>query len=143
MLNSKEFKSRVTITIGPDEPVSSAVRKLAENNKGSLPVCDGKGEPVGIITERDIVRKCLDKQKSISDIKVKDVMSENIVIGTLEDDVDYAISAMKQKKIRHLPVIAGSRVVGVISMRDLLGIRLEHANTRIKLLDEYISGGLH
>ncbi len=141
LLNSKEFKYQVYITASPDETVSSAIMKMNEYDRGSLPVCNDKGEPEGIITERDIVRKCFDK-KVLSDIKVRDIMSENMIVGTLDDDVDYAINAMKQKRIRHLPIIDNNRVVGMISMRDLMGIRLEHANTRIKLLDDYISGGL-
>lgn len=141
LLNSKDFKLRVTITVRSDETVSAAIDKLVEYDVGSLPVCNKKDEPVGIITERDIVRKCFEK-KVFSDTKIQDVMSTHIVIGSVDDDVDYAINAMKQKKIRHLPVIDNNKVVGMISMRDLLGIRLEHATSRIKLLDDYISGGL-
>jgi len=141
LLNSKNFKFRVTITVKPDETVSAAIQKLVEYDRGSLPVCNEKGEPVGIITERDIVRKCF-KKKAFSEIRVRDIMSKHIIIGTLDDDVDYAISAMKQKRIRHIPIVDSNKVVGMISMRDLLGIRLEHANSRLKLLDDYISGGL-
>lgn len=141
LLNSKDFKFRVTITVRSDETVSAAIKKLIEYDRGSLPVCNEKGEPVGIITERDIVRKCIEK-KEFSKIRIQDIMSKHIVIGTLDDDVDYAINAMKQKRIRHLPIIDNNKVVGMISMRDLLGIRLEHATSRIKLLDDYISSGL-
>ena len=75
-------------------------------------------------------------------MRVEDIMSKNLVIATMDDDVDYAINAMKQEKIRHLPLVDGNKVIGIISMRDLLGIQLEQANYRIRLLDDYISGGL-
>lgn len=141
LLNSKDFKFKVNVTVKPDETVSAAIQKLIEFDRGSLPVCDEKGEPVGIITERDIVRKCIEKERFL-ETRIRDIMSEHIVIGTLDDDVDYAIIAMKQKRIRHLPIIDNKKVVGMISMRDLLGIRLEYATSKIKILDDYISGGL-
>jgi CBS domain-containing protein len=142
LLDTEEFRSRANVMTGPDETVGSAVSKLIEHNIGSLPVCDDNGRPVGIITERDIIRKSYKRETEIAYMRVGDIMSKNLVIATMDDDVDYAINAMKQEKIRHLPLIDDSRVVGIISMRDLLGIQLEQANYRIRLLDDYISGGL-
>ena len=142
LLDTEEFRSRRNVVAGPDETVGSAVSKLIEYNIGSLPVCDNDGRPLGIITERDIIRKSHNRESEIATMRVGDIMSKNLVIATMDDDVDYAINAMKQEKIRHLPLVDGSKVVGIISMRDLLGIRLEEANYRIKLLDDFISGGL-
>lgn len=65
-----------------------AIQKLIEHDIGSLPVCNDKGELVGIINERDIVRKCSNQKEAISKIRIRDVMSGDVVIGTLEDDVD-------------------------------------------------------
>ena|SRR4030042_1216030 len=142
LLDTEGFKSRSNVVARPDETVGSAVSKLIEHNIGSLPVCDDNGRPLGIITERDIIRKSHNREAEIPYMQVGDIMSKNPVIATMDDDVDYAINAMKQEKIRHLPLVDGNRVVGIISMRDLLGIQLEQANYRIRLLDDYISGGL-
>jgi CBS domain-containing protein len=142
LLDTDEFRSRSSVMVGPDDTVGSAVSKLIEYNIGSLPVCDANGRPLGIITERDIIRKSYNREAEIAYMRVGDIMSKNLVIATMDDDVDYAINAMKQEKIRHLPLVDGNKVVGIISMRDLLGIQLEQANYRIRLLDDYISGGL-
>ena len=96
--------------------------------------------PVGIITERDIVRKCVARDKDCSITKVRGVMSENLVIGTAEDDVSYAINIMKQERIRHLPVMENEKILGIISMRDLLGVQLETCTTQTRFLSDFISG---
>jgi len=141
LLNTKDIKYRIAVTVGPNETVSTAIKKLVNHDRGSLPVCNPKGELVGIITERDIVRKCLAHSKPIAKIKVHDVMSKEVVIGHPEDDLDYAISAMKQKRIRHLPIVDNRKVMGMISMRDLLGVQLQESTAHIRLLSDYISGG--
>ena len=127
-----KIEDRPAITIGPNETVSEAVKKLVENNRGSLSVCGDKGELVGIITERDLVRKCFARIDSCADIKVQDVMTREVVIGTIEDDADYAIMVMKQKRIRHLPIVDNQKVVGIVSMRDLLDVQLDNCQTEVR-----------
>ena len=141
LLSSKDFKYRVLITVGEDETVSVAIRSLVEHDRGSLPVHDDKGQVVGIITERDIVRKCIASSKDCAKMKVRDVMSKQVVIGTPEDELSYAINVMKQQRIRHLPVVKNKRVIGMISMRDLLGVQLEEYTAQARFLSDYISGG--
>jgi len=80
---------------------------------------------VGIITERDIARNC-SLDDSCANIFIQDAMSEDVAIGSPEDDLDYAISIMKQKRIRHLPIVDKGNVVGMISMRDLLLLHMVH-----------------
>lgn len=87
---------------------------------------------MGIITERDIIRKCFARIGALTSIKIADVMTERVAIGAPEDDLDYAISVMKQKRIRHLPIIDQQKVVGMISMRDLLEVQLSEANAEIR-----------
>jgi len=127
-----KIKSRPVITIGPNDTVSAAVQKLAEYDRGSLPVCNDKGELVGIVTERDIVRKCFNSIGAWANFKVQDVMTKEVAFGIPDDDLEYAISAMKQKRIRHLPIVDNQRVVGVVSMRDLLDVDLEAAQAEIR-----------
>lgn len=126
------LKNRQVITIGPDATISEAVQKLVEHNRGSLAVVDAKGELVGIITERDIVRKCFARSDSCDNIKVKNVMTKEVVIGTLEDDADYAVMAMKEKRIRHLPIVENKKVVGMVSMRDLLDVQLANCKVEVR-----------
>ncbi|HEY77693.1 MAG TPA: CBS domain-containing protein [Dehalococcoidia bacterium] len=140
-LNLKDFKYRTAVSVGPNETIAAAIEKLVEHDRGSLPVCNNKGELVGIITERDIVRKFLTrKDASTPKTKVAEVMSTQVVIGSPDDDASYAITVMKEKRIRHLPVVDSRKLVGMISMRDLLGIQLEECRTEVQYLSNYISG---
>ena len=140
LLNTKEFKYQVLVTVGQNESVLTAIQKLVDHDRGSLPVCDDKGDMVGIVTERDIVRRCLARNDIPAKIKVRDIMTKEVIIGLPKDDLDYAISVMKQKRIRHLPIMDNKKLVGVISMRDLLGIQLDEYRSQVHLLNSYISG---
>ncbi len=127
-----KIKGRPVIAIRPNETVAAAIQKLAEYDRGSIPVCNEKGELVGIITERDIVRKCFVSMDALVSIKIEDVMTKGVAIGAPEDDLDYAISVMKQKRIRHLPIVDQQQVVGMISMRDLLDVQLSETKAEIR-----------
>jgi len=127
-----KIKGRSVITIGPNETVAAAIQKLVEYDRGSIPVCNEKGELMGIITERDIVRKCFVRMDALASIKIEDVMTTGVAIGVPEDDLDYVISVMKQKRIRHLPIVDQQKVVGMISMRDLLDVQLSETKAEIR-----------
>ncbi|MFC1955976.1 CBS domain-containing protein [Chloroflexota bacterium] len=141
LLNMKDSKYRIPVTIGLNDTVFMAVQKLAEHDRGSLPVCDEKGELKGIITERDIARKCFSKSGESIRIRIKNIMSTEVAVGQPNDDLNYALNVMKQKRIRHLPIVDKKKVIGMISMRDLLGIQLEESDTKVRFLSDYISGG--
>ena len=141
LLILKEFKYRKLVTVEPDDTISKAIDKLAEYDRGSLPVCNSKGELLGIITERDIVRKYHASKEPIpKKIKIKEVMSSQIIVGTPDDDVSYAINVMKEQRIRHLPIVDNGKVIGMLSMRDLLGVQLEECDQQIRFLNDYVSG---
>jgi CBS domain-containing protein len=134
MLKVTGFKSQTVVTVGPDELVSAAIQKLAEHNKGALPVCNDKNELLGIITERDIVRKCFVHGVDFINKKIMDIMTKQVAIAILDDDLDYAINTMKQEKIRHIPIVDDKKVVGIISMRDILGFQYEETRAEIRYI---------
>jgi CBS domain-containing protein len=127
-----KITSRPVITIGPNDTVSVAVQKLVEYDMGSLPVCNDKGELVGIVTERDLLRKCFKSIDACANFKVQDVMTKEVAVGIPDDDLEYAISAMKQKRIRHLPIMDNQRLVGMVSMRDLLDVELKESQAELR-----------
>ena len=141
LLQTKDMKHRVAVTVSPNDTISETIRMLVEHDRGAFPVSNDKGGLVGIITERDIVRKCFGSGTDCSRYKVQDVMSRKVAVGQADDELDYAINVMKTERIRHLPVVDEKKVIGMISMRDLLGFRLEETTTRIRFLSDYISGG--
>ena len=136
-----KIKSRPVITIGPDETVHVAIDKLLENTIGALPVCDAKGALVGIVSERDLLKACRVRNADITSLKIKDVMVKEVAVGILEDDLDYVMNTMKQKGIRHLPIMDGDKLVSIVSMRDIVEERLEACRVDVRHLSEYISGG--
>ena len=141
LLNTKDAIYRVPVAIRPSETVMAAVHKLAKHDRGSIMVCNDEGKLLGVISERDIVRKCLTSGKDLDKTKIRDIMTIKVVVAKPEDDLSYAISAMKEAKIRHIPIIdAQEKAIGMISMRDLLGVQLEESNTTVRILNDYISG---
>ena len=143
-LRVKDLLKRIgssVITIRPDETLLAAIQKLVENNIGALPVCDSKGALLGIISERDLLKEFSQHHQAMSSIKVKDVMTENVVIAVPEDDLDYLRDVMTQKGIRHLPVLNGQKLEGIVSMRDVVDMHLSESKATIRFLNDYISGG--
>lgn len=134
-------KDNIVITIGPNETVQTAMRKLVEHNIGALPVCDAKGTILGIVSERDLLKECSQRSSALGSTRVKDVMTKNVIIGVPEDDLDYVMSIMTQKHIRHLPIMAGAKLEGIISIRDIIETELEESKAQVRFLNDYVSGG--
>jgi len=140
--NEKDAKYQDVVTVGPNETIAAAIEKLVEHDRGSLPVCSKNGKLVGIITERDIARKVFARKgASVEKTRIKEVMSTPVIIGSPDDDADYAISVMKEKRIRHLPIVDNENIIGMVTMRDLLGLQLEECRTDVRFYSDYISGG--
>ncbi len=132
LLAGKDAKYRVPAIVEPNENISVAIQKMVTFDRGAISVCNENGELLGIITERDIVRKCFTSIATFENIKVKNIMTEEVAIGHPEDDLDYAIDVMKQKRIRHLPIVDKREVVGMVSMRDLIGVQLAECKAEIR-----------
>ena len=135
-----KIKGRPLITIGSNETVDAAIQKLVENNIGALPVCDAKGTMLGIISERDLLKECSQRSGAIRNILVKDAMTKDIVVAVPEDDLDYVVSIMTQKGIRHLPIMVGARLENIISIRDIVEVQLKEFKGQARFLSDYISG---
>jgi len=135
-----KIKGRPLITIGSNETVDAAIQKLVENNIGALPVCDAKGTMLGIISERDLLKECSQRSGAIRNTLVKDAMTKDIVVAVPEDDLDYVVSIMTQKGIRHLPIMVGAKVESIISIRDIVEVQLEEFKGQARFLSDYISG---
>ena len=136
-----KMKSRPVIVIGPNETVAAAMLKLVENKIGALPVSDNKGVILGIVSERDLLKVCSQRSREIQGIKVAEVMTRDVAIGILEDDLDYVMNIMTQKNIRHLPIMVGSKLEGMVSIRDIVEVKLAQSRAEVRFLSDYISGG--
>jgi CBS domain-containing protein len=129
-----KIQGRVVISIGPAETVYTAIQRLVKNKIGALPVCNDDGELIGIISERDLLKECLRHSSTIRSTKVQDVMTKYVAVGTPEDDLDYATSIMKQKRVRHLPIVVDQKLEGMISIRDIVDARLEEIKEDIRYI---------
>ncbi len=129
-----KIRDRPVVTIGPDETISLAIQKLVDNNIGALPVCDDKGMLLGIISERDLLKEVFQHADNAGSTKVKDVMTKDVAIGRPEDDLDYAAVVMKHERIRHLPIVVGKKLHGIVSMRDIVDRQLMEAELEIRYL---------
>ena len=130
-------KNRAIFSIGPDEPVLEAIRLMAEHHIGALLVMKGD-ELVGIVSERDYARKVILKGRSSADTPVSQIMSSPVVTVTMGNSVQECMQLMTARRIRHLPVVEGRRVVGMISIGDLVKAVMEEQQQTIEQLESYI-----
>ncbi|MGB8657364.1 MAG: CBS domain-containing protein [Candidatus Zixiibacteriota bacterium] len=135
----KEKGTKVA-TIGSDRSILDAVKDLVEKNIGSLLVLDEKGAICGIITERDILKECDRRYESLKQTKVQDVMTKDLIVASPEDDVDYVEDVMTQNRLRHVPIVSGKKLEGLISIGDIVKVQRGECNVENRYLKDYISG---
>lgn len=135
-----QAKGQEVVTIGPQDTLLEACKKLAERNIGSLLVLALDGSIEGIITERDIVKACAKKNGNIGNTLVHEAMSTNLLIGLPKDDLDYITGIMTLNRIRHLPIVSGGQLEGIISIGDVVKARLQETEVKNRYLEEYIYG---
>jgi len=136
-----KIKGREVITIKPNTDLPEAIKQLVNHQIGAMPVCDFKGKLVGILSERDILKWVHRGKKDIKHTKVKDIMTGEVIVGDPEDSIEDILKIMTTKGVRHLPVMAGTRVVGMLSLRDVIEEQLTECSSQVRYLNEYISGG--
>ena len=107
------------VCIDQNEPVSAAAKLLKRCNVGALPVCDGKKKLRGVLTDRDIVTRCVAAGADPRDTPVSEIMSRGIVTATPFDEVEQAVKVMSGDQVRRLPVLSEGRLVGMLSLCDL------------------------
>jgi CBS domain-containing protein len=131
-------KGRGIWSIEASQSVYQAIEKMAEMEVGALTVLDGDSRLAGIVSERDYARKVILKNKSSRETHIADVMTTEVVSVDEETSVEQCLSLMDQKKIRHLPVIDGQTLVGMITVGDLLKFRIKNQSVAIEELEGYI-----
>ena len=134
-----DTKGSEVILIGPERSVFDAIELMAERGVGSLLVMDGE-TLFGIVTERDYARKVILKGRKAGTTKVEEIMSTELITATTEQTVRECMTLMTERRIRHLPVVAGDRVIGLISIGDLVQAIISDQQHEIEQLENYISG---
>jgi CBS domain-containing protein len=132
-------KGRHVWSVSPDESVFQAMCLMADKDIGALVVIAGE-TPVGIISERDYARKVVLQGRSSQETPVRDIMTSPVVSVSPNHTVDDCMRIVTAKRIRHLPVVQGEKVVGVVSIGDLVQRVISTQGETIQYLQEYIVG---
>jgi len=132
-------KGRVIWSIGPEESVLDAITLMSEKQIGCLVVLIG-GQLAGIVSERDYARKVILKGRSSQEIRVREIMTSPALFVTPEKTVADAMRIMTNRRVRHLPVLEGDKVVGMLSIGDLVNWVITAQQQTIKHLHNYIAG---
>ena len=137
VLNDKKHKE--IISIAPNRPVFDALVILAEYKIGALAVIE-EGKLVGIFSERDYAREVILKGRSSKTTQISEVMTDKVIFGKADDLVESAMSMMSEKRIRHLPVLNGEELAGMLSLGDLVKETISYQQRLIAELEQYIRG---
>lgn len=132
-----EEKPQQILSIGPDASVLDALKLMAERDVGALVVLDGE-KLVGIFSERDYARKIILFGKSSKDTPVSAIMTQRVVCVRPEQTAEECMALMTQKRVRHLPVLSEKKVVGIISIGDVVRAMLTDQQRTIEQLEQYI-----
>jgi len=132
-------KNRQIWTISKDQNVRQALILMSEKNIGAIIIVDNNDFPIGIFSERDYARKIILKGKSSKDTLLDEAMTKELITVTRDYKIDKCMEIMNEKKIRHLPVLENKKIVGIISIRDVLKIMIEEQKELIDHLQKFIT----
>ncbi len=134
-----EHKGNAVWTVAPDNTVFEAIQLMSEKNVGALLVTE-RGRLIGIVSERDYTRKVALKGKTSKDLRVREIISDQVVSVTPQHTVEECLRLMTENRVRHLPVLDGETLMGVVSIGDLVNWIISAQSTTIRQLETYISG---
>ena len=132
-------KASRLVTISEPETLLAASKRLAEHNIGVLLVTNEKERPVGILSERDIVRVFAQHGCECAEMSVREAMTPDPIIGLPDDDLTAVATTMTKNRIRHLPILDGSQMVGLVSIRDVVEAQLNESEGEIRRLQAYMN----
>ncbi len=127
-------------TILKDQSVWQALVLMSEKNIGAIIIVDNKDFPIGIFSERDYARKVILKGKSSKDTLLEEVMTKELITITRNHKIEQCIEIMTEKRIRHLPILENNKIVGIISIGDVLKIIIKDQKELINHLQKFITG---
>ncbi len=133
-----DIKGHEVWTIDADQSIYEAVKMMEEQHVGTLPVLDGEAHLIGIVSERDCARNMIMTEQYSKDSPIREVMTRKVITVREEVTIDECRLIMIQNKIRHLPVVDGDKIIGLIAVVDLLTFTIDEQSTTIEELKDYI-----
>ena len=132
-------KGHRVVTVPARSSVADAIRTMHAEKVGSVMVPDAEGCPVGIFTERDVVRMYADGDRDFDKLPVESRMTCSVVLGRLSMSADEALALMTERRFRHLPVVEDGKLLGLVSIGDLVKVKLSEAAEEAQALRAYIT----
>jgi len=132
-------KNKQIWTISKDQRVMQALTLMSEKNIGAIIIVDNNDFPIGIFSERDYARKIILKGKNSKDTLLEEVMTKELITVTRDYKIEQCMEIMNEKKIRHLPVLENKKIVGIISIGDVLKIMIKEQKELINHLQKFIT----
>ena len=126
------------LTIAGDASVFDAIKRMVEANVGALLVTD-EGEIAGIVTERDYLRRVTLEGRTDKETAIREIMSSPLIVATPQMTIDECMSLMTDRRVRHVPVVEGGHVVGIVSIGDVVKFKSSQQSYEVQYLHEYIS----
>jgi CBS domain-containing protein len=134
-----QTKGTAVLSVPPDSPVFAALELMADKNVGALLVVEGE-RLVGVLSERDYARKVILKGKSSKEIPVREIMSTHVLYVRPQHTIEECMALMTDKRVRHLPVLEEERIVGIVSIGDVVKAIITEQEFMIEQLQSYITG---
>ena len=132
-------KGHRVVTVSAKSSVADAIRRMQAEKVGAVMVPDAEGCPVGIFTERDVVRLYADGDRDFDTLAVEARMTCSVVVGLLTMSVDEALGLMTERRFRHLPVVEDGKLLGLVSIGDLVKMKLNETAQEAQALRAYIA----
>ena len=133
-------KGAGVLTVGPDMTVADLLASLVTRNVGAMVVV-ADGDPVGIVSERDVVRRLHEFGADLLGLPVSDIMTADGITCTLADELDSLSALMTTNRVRHVPVLDNGRLLGIVSIGDVVKTRMEELEAQQEQLEAYITQG--
>jgi CBS domain-containing protein len=134
---SEIVSDRPLFSVTKDKSVAEVARFMAENNIGAVPVVE-ENRLVGVFSERDVITRVISKGLDPSATRLSDVMTTTIVVANADESYESCLKKMQKAHCRHLPVVSGDRLIGFVSLRDLLMMDLNEKEQNLEYLQSYI-----
>ncbi len=133
-------KDRDVITASPSDKIDAAMEKLIQNKISCLPVLDDGGKLVGILSDKDVFRGAYENEEHFKRMEVRELMTSDVIIGVVDDDLEYIAAIMTNNRIRHVPIMDQDKLVNLLSVGDIVKAQLRDLEVTNRYLRMYIDG---
>ena len=128
------------VSVAPDTSVFDAAKLMEDKGEAAMLIVENE-KLVGIVSERDFARKVLLQERAAKTTKISEIMTSNVITVTLDQNIDDCMALMSSKNIRHLPIIADDKPIGILSILDIVKTQLSEKEFEVQQLESYITGG--